>query len=51
MKRWRRAHALGLRPPPEVLAVLLKAEENNDKNAEWAYIGGLLTTPIGAKSD
>ncbi len=51
MKRWKRAHALGLRPPPEVLTVLLKAKETDDKKAEWAYIGGLLTTRIGAGSD
>lgn len=51
MKRWRRAHALGLSPPAEVLTVLLKADEKKDKKAEWAYIDGLLTTRIGAGSD
>ncbi len=47
MKRWKRSHALGLKPPAEVLAVLLKAEAKNDKKAEWAYINTLLSTRIG----
>lgn len=51
MKRWKRAHALGLRPPSEVLTVLLHAEEKKDKKAEWAYIDELLSTRIGAGSD
>ncbi|EZF27682.1 hypothetical protein H112_00358 [Trichophyton rubrum D6] len=42
IKRWRRAHALGLNPPIEVLAVLLK-EEMREKASEKAYIDELLS--------
>ncbi|EGE08013.1 DNA polymerase delta subunit 4 [Trichophyton equinum CBS 127.97] len=42
IKRWRRAHALGLNPPIEVLAVLLK-EETREKASEKAYIDELLS--------
>ncbi|KAF2020070.1 hypothetical protein BU24DRAFT_419659 [Aaosphaeria arxii CBS 175.79] len=31
LKRWKRAHRLGLAPPIEVLAVLLKEQESSDK--------------------
>ncbi|KAF2690403.1 hypothetical protein K458DRAFT_413176 [Lentithecium fluviatile CBS 122367] len=33
LKRWQRAHRLGLEPPIEVLAVLLKEQEGKDKLA------------------
>ncbi|KAK2746973.1 hypothetical protein FQN57_002545 [Myotisia sp. PD_48] len=39
IKRWRRAHILGLNPPPEVLSVLLK-EDGSTK--EIAYMDELL---------
>lgn len=42
IKRWRRAHALGLNPPIEVLAVLLRDEANGMAN-EKAYIDELLS--------
>ncbi|DAA73582.1 TPA_exp: putative DNA polymerase delta subunit 4 [Trichophyton benhamiae CBS 112371] len=42
IKRWRRAHALGLNPPIEVLAVLLKGE-TREKASEKAYIDELLS--------
>lgn len=42
IKRWRRAHALGLNPPIEVLAALLK-EETRAKTSEKAYIDELLS--------
>jgi DNA polymerase delta subunit 4 len=31
LKRWKRAHRLGLKPPIEILAVLLKEQEGKDK--------------------
>lgn len=31
LKRWKRAHRLGLDPPIQVLAVLLKEQEGKDK--------------------
>ncbi|EFQ97014.1 hypothetical protein MGYG_00057 [Nannizzia gypsea CBS 118893] len=42
IKRWRRAHALGLNPPIEVLAVLLK-KETRAKVSEKAYMDELLS--------
>ncbi|PVI03543.1 hypothetical protein DM02DRAFT_612169 [Periconia macrospinosa] len=33
LKRWKRAHRLGLEPPTEVLAVLLKEQDEKDKVA------------------
>ncbi|KAF3490851.1 uncharacterized protein GIQ15_00368 [Arthroderma uncinatum] len=42
IKRWRRAHMLGLNPPLEVLAVLLK-EETRERASEKAYIDELLS--------
>ncbi|OJJ77502.1 hypothetical protein ASPBRDRAFT_50376 [Aspergillus brasiliensis CBS 101740] len=40
LKRWRRAHMLGLNPPIEVLAVLLKPDDNTKQRA---YIDELLS--------
>lgn len=42
IKRWRRAHMLNLNPPLEVLAVLLKGEEQGVAQ-EKAYIDELLS--------
>ncbi|KAI9847641.1 MAG: hypothetical protein M1838_000817 [Thelocarpon superellum] len=42
-KRWNRAQSLGLRPPIEVLAVLLH-EESTGKPTEQAYVDELLST-------
>ena len=42
MKRWKRADGLGLKPPIEVLAVLMKEEEVGNKGVERAYVEGLL---------
>lgn len=46
MKRWKRADALGLKPPIEVLAVLMKEEAKENKEAERAYMDELLSTQI-----
>lgn len=42
MKRWQRAQRLGLSPPIEVLAVLLKEESKNNKDAETAQMDKIL---------
>lgn len=46
MKRWKRAEKLGLNPPLEVLAVLLKEEGEGTENAHMDDI--LNSTAIGA---
>lgn len=46
MKRWKRAENLGLKPPVEVLAVLLKEEKGGNVKAERAFMEGLLTSRI-----
>lgn len=43
MKRWVRANKLGLAPPIEVLAVLLKEESGNSK-IERAYVDELMSS-------
>ncbi|KAH6645927.1 putative DNA polymerase delta subunit 4 [Truncatella angustata] len=51
MKRWQRADRLGLNPPVEVLAVLLKEEEKHTKDVETAHIDYILnSTAVGATS-
>ena len=48
MKRWYRAEKLGLSPPIEVLAVLLKAENQGDKEIERAAMDRIMgSTAIG----
>ena len=44
MKRWKRADGLRLKPPIEVLAVLMKEERNKNTKAERAFMDGLLTS-------
>jgi DNA polymerase delta subunit 4 len=44
MKRWSRAHKLGLKPPIEVLAVLLKEEKKGNPKVERAYIDELMSS-------
>jgi len=44
MKRWARANKLGLAPPIEVLAVLLKEEEKGTKGIERAYVDELMSS-------
>ncbi|KAL8693402.1 MAG: hypothetical protein Q9218_001751 [Villophora microphyllina] len=41
-RRWKRAEGLGLKPPIEVLAVLVKEEHEGNKGMERAYTDGLL---------
>ncbi|KAI9677108.1 MAG: hypothetical protein M1822_008217 [Bathelium mastoideum] len=44
MKRWQRAHVLGLEPPIEVLAVLLKEQDKENWKAQRAYIDELMSS-------
>ncbi|CZR51903.1 related to DNA polymerase delta subunit 4 [Phialocephala subalpina] len=44
MKRWVRANKLGLSPPIEVLAVLLKEEEKGNTKIERAYVDELMSS-------
>ena len=48
MKRWVRANKLGLSPPIEVLAVLLKEEKKNNTKIERAYVDELLSSNAAA---
>ncbi|KAM5351850.1 hypothetical protein ACJ41O_004573 [Fusarium nematophilum] len=48
MKRWKRAERLGLNPPVEVLAVLLKEESKGNMKVEKAHMDEILnSTAIG----
>ncbi|KAF2744204.1 hypothetical protein M011DRAFT_408900 [Sporormia fimetaria CBS 119925] len=42
LRRWQRAHRLGLQPPIEVLAVLLKEQESGDAKAQRSRVDELL---------
>ncbi|KAF1990857.1 hypothetical protein K402DRAFT_369858 [Aulographum hederae CBS 113979] len=44
MKRWKRAHRLGLQPPMEVLAILLKEQDRNNIKAQRAHIDELMSS-------
>ena len=44
MKRWNRAHKLGLAPPIEILAVLLKEEEKGNGKIERAHVDELMSS-------
>ncbi|TVY49697.1 DNA polymerase delta subunit [Lachnellula occidentalis] len=44
MKRWVRANKLGLNPPIEVLAVLIKEEDKGNKGSERAYVDELMSS-------
>lgn len=44
MKRWSRANKLGLSPPIEVLAVLLKEEEKGNMKIERAHVDELMSS-------
>ncbi|KAJ4306792.1 hypothetical protein N0V88_000159 [Collariella sp. IMI 366227] len=49
LKRWQRAQRLGLNPPVEVLAVLLKEDEKGNKKMERAHMDELLnSTAVGS---
>jgi DNA polymerase delta subunit 4 len=41
LQRWKRAYGLGLNPPIEVLAVLLREQKTNQGKGEMAYIDEL----------
>jgi DNA polymerase delta subunit 4 len=44
MKRWVRANKLGLAPPIEVLAALLKEEKKGNTQIERAYVDELMSS-------
>ncbi|KAM0807658.1 putative DNA polymerase delta subunit 4 [Seiridium cardinale] len=44
MRRWQRADRLGLNPPAEVLAVLMKEEKKGTKGTETAHIDHILNS-------
>ena len=44
MKRWVRANKLGLAPPIEVLAVLLKEEKKGNDKIERAHVDELMSS-------
>ncbi len=46
-RRWTRAQGLGLHPPIEVLAVLLKEEKVGNGKEGRAYMEGLLSSRVG----
>lgn len=48
MKRWNRANKLGLQPPIEVLAVLLREEGKENRRIERAYVDELMSNKVGA---
>ncbi|KAF4948297.1 hypothetical protein FGADI_9769 [Fusarium gaditjirri] len=49
IKRWKRAERLGLNPPVEVLAVLLKEENKGNDGIETAHMDEILnSTAVGA---
>ncbi|KAI1813027.1 hypothetical protein GGS20DRAFT_500727 [Poronia punctata] len=49
LKRWERAERLGLHPPAEVLAVLMREEEKGTKGIERAHMDDILnSTAVGS---
>ncbi|KAK0877655.1 hypothetical protein LTR87_008440 [Friedmanniomyces endolithicus] len=46
LKRWKRANALGLKPPVEVLAVLLREMEGGNGKAQRAYVDELMSSRV-----
>ncbi|KAH0372253.1 hypothetical protein KCU65_g1238, partial [Aureobasidium melanogenum] len=44
VKRWRRANTLGLNPPIEVLAVLLKADDKDKSRMQRAHVDELMSS-------
>ena len=44
LKRWKRANMLGLAPPIEVLAVLLKQMDAGETKAQRAHVDELMST-------
>jgi len=46
IKRWKRAQKLGLKPPIEVLAILLKEQEHGDMKAQMSHIDELMNSNL-----
>jgi len=46
MKRWKRADGLGLQPPLEVLAVLMKEEKGGNRQVQRSFMDGILTCKL-----
>jgi DNA polymerase delta subunit 4 len=44
MKRWVRANKLGLAPPIEVLAVLIREEQKGNADIERAHVDELMSS-------
>ena len=44
LKRWKRANLLGLQPPTEVLAVILKEMEAGNAKAQRAHVDELMSS-------
>ncbi|KIW01913.1 uncharacterized protein PV09_06754 [Verruconis gallopava] len=44
IKRWKRAHKLGLKPPIEVLAVLLQEQEEENVKAQHSHVDELMSS-------
>ena len=44
IKRWKRAHTLGLKPPIEVLAILLQEQEEGNVKAQRAHVDELMSS-------
>lgn len=44
IKRWKRAQKLGLHPPIEVLAILLKEQEEGNVKAQTSHIDELMNS-------
>ena len=49
MKRWQRAQRLGLNPPIEVLAVLLKEESKGNEAIEKAHMDDIMNPTLVAE--
>ncbi|EME78824.1 uncharacterized protein MYCFIDRAFT_122291 [Pseudocercospora fijiensis CIRAD86] len=50
LKRWKRANVLGLKPPIEVLAVLLKEMDRGDVKSQRAHVDELMSSRFAADS-
>ncbi|KXT16591.1 hypothetical protein AC579_6296 [Pseudocercospora musae] len=50
LKRWKRANVLGLKPPIEVLAILLKEMDKGDTRSQRAHVDELMSSRFVADS-
>jgi len=46
IKRWKRAQKLGLKPPIEILAILLKEQEDGNAKAQMSHIDELANSKL-----